>query len=82
MILECKVIKVVEVGLHTEFIGEIVDVKAKESVLDENNLPDVEKVKPIVWSVADMSYRKVGMPVADSFSVGKQFNKKANMRKI
>jgi flavin reductase (DIM6/NTAB) family NADH-FMN oxidoreductase RutF len=76
MILECKVIKVIEIGLHTEFIGEILDVKANEAVLDKNNHPDVAKLKPLVWSIGNMSYRKVGEQVGDSFSVGKQFNKK------
>jgi len=28
LILECKVIQIVEIGLHTEFIGEVIDVKA------------------------------------------------------
>ena len=28
LVIECKVIKIVEIGLHTEFIGEIMDVKA------------------------------------------------------
>jgi flavin reductase (DIM6/NTAB) family NADH-FMN oxidoreductase RutF len=78
MILECKVIKVVEIGLHTEFIGEIMDVKANKAVLGENNLPDVGKVKPLIWSLANMSYRKVGEHVGESFSIGKKFNKSAN----
>jgi flavin reductase (DIM6/NTAB) family NADH-FMN oxidoreductase RutF len=76
MILECKIIKVVEIGLHTEFIGEIMDVKANEAVLDENNLPDVGKVKPLIWSLANMSYRKVGEHVGESFLIGKKFNKR------
>jgi flavin reductase (DIM6/NTAB) family NADH-FMN oxidoreductase RutF len=42
LVIECKVIKVVEIGLHTEFIGEIVDVKADSFALEEN-LPDIEK---------------------------------------
>ena len=32
-VLECKVINVVEIGLHTMFIGEVLDVKADKSVL-------------------------------------------------
>ena len=75
MILECKVIKVVEIGLHTEFIGEILDVKANEIVLDANKLPDVEKLKPIIWSMAGMSYRTVGDEVGKAFAVGKQVAK-------
>ena len=76
VVLECKVIKVVEIGLHTEFIGEILDVKAQQTVLDENKMPDVEKVKPLVCSLANMSYRKVGKHVGKSFSIGKAIRKR------
>ncbi len=72
LVLECKVIKIVEIGLHTEFIGEIMDVKADSSVLNEKNLPDIEKMKPIIWNMAGMSYHKVGNPVGQAFSIGKE----------
>lgn len=72
LILECKVIKIVEIGLHTEFIGEILDVKADSSVLNEKNLPDIEKLKPIIWNIAGMTYHKVGSSVGQAFSIGKE----------
>ena len=72
LILECKVINIVEIGLHTEFIGEIMDVKADSSVLNEKNLPDIEKVKPIIWNIAGMTYHKVGSPIGKAFSIGKE----------
>jgi len=72
LILECKVIKIIEIGLHTEFIGEIVDVKADSLVLNEKGLPDIEKVKPIIWNPAEMTYNKVGKPVGQAFSIGKE----------
>jgi flavin reductase (DIM6/NTAB) family NADH-FMN oxidoreductase RutF len=72
LIIECKVFKIVEIGLHTEFIGEIMDVKADSSVLNEKNLPDIEKVKPIIWNMAGMTYHKVGNPVGEAFSIGKE----------
>ena len=80
MVLECKLINVVEIGLHTEFIGEIVDVKARKDVLGKNNLPDVEKIKPLIWSLSNMSYRKVGEHVGESFSIGKKLNEKKKRR--
>ncbi len=72
MIIECKVINIVEIGLHTEFIGEIKDVKVDSSVLNEKNLPDIEKVKPIIWNIAGMTYHKVGTPIGQAFSIGKE----------
>jgi flavin reductase (DIM6/NTAB) family NADH-FMN oxidoreductase RutF len=75
MTLECKAIKVVEIGLHTEFIGEIMDVKVKEDILGEDKLPDFGKLKPIIWSMTNMSYRNVGESIKKSFSIGKQVSK-------
>lgn len=71
LVLECKVIHTFEIGLHTQFIGEILDVKADESVLGEKGLPDIEKVRPIVFSPERRTYHKVGDYLGDAFSIGK-----------
>lgn len=76
LILECKVINVLEIGLHTQFVGEIVDVKADESVLDEGGLPNIEKVKPFVFSPEVRRYHKVGSYIGEAFSIGKSIRKK------
>jgi flavin reductase (DIM6/NTAB) family NADH-FMN oxidoreductase RutF len=70
--IECKVIQIIKIGLHTEFIGEIVDVKADSLVLNEKNLPDIKKVKPIIWNPAQMTYHKVGKRTGQAFSIGKK----------
>ena len=71
LILECKVIHTFEIGLHIQFIGEIFDVKAEESVLGEKGLPDIEKVRPIVFSPERRTYHKIGEYLGDAFSIGK-----------
>src|SRR3989339_86899 len=43
MILECRVIHHYEIGLHTHFVGEILDVKVDEDVLGDDGVPDIEK---------------------------------------
>jgi flavin reductase (DIM6/NTAB) family NADH-FMN oxidoreductase RutF len=72
LVIECKVIKIVEIGLHTEFIGEIVDVKADSIVLNEKNVPDIERMNPIIWNPAERSYHAVGKRVGQAFSIGKE----------
>ncbi|MFQ5963964.1 MAG: flavin reductase family protein [Candidatus Scalinduaceae bacterium] len=72
LILECKMIQVVEVGLHTQFIGEIVDVKADASVLGEKGLPDIEKLKPILYSPEIRTYHGVGKYLGQAFSIGRE----------
>ncbi|TRZ87186.1 MAG: flavin reductase family protein [Methanosarcinales archaeon] len=44
LVLECKLLHTIEIGLHTEFIGEIIDVKADEGVLGKDGLTDVGKL--------------------------------------
>lgn len=72
LILECNVIQMIEIGLHTEFIGEIMDVKADERVLDKTSLPDIKKVKPIVFSPGTRVYHGIGKRLGKSFSIGKR----------
>ncbi len=71
--LECKLIKQVDVGTHTMFIGEIIGMVADSEVLSPNQLPDIEKVRPMLWgSFGSMAYYGVGDNLGDAFSVGKE----------
>lgn len=72
LVLECKLIHTLEIGLHTQFVGEILDIKADESVLAENGLPVIEKVKPILYAPAEKAYFSVGKKIGDAFSIGKR----------
>lgn len=49
LVVECKVTTMVPVGSHTMFIGEIVDIKADESILDENGMPDPLKLATFLF---------------------------------
>jgi flavin reductase (DIM6/NTAB) family NADH-FMN oxidoreductase RutF len=60
LVLECKLIHTFEIGLHTQFIGEIMDVKADELVLTENHLTDIEKIKPIIFAPDGAGYYGIG----------------------
>jgi len=72
MVAECKVIRTVEIGLHIQFIGEILDVKCDTEALDDIGRPDPERIEPFVFSPANRVYYSVGGPVGDAFSVGKK----------
>ncbi len=72
VILECRLIETVKIGLHTEFIGEILDVKADADVLTKTNLPDMRKVKPLVWNTSGLTYHGIGKSVGRAFSIGKK----------
>lgn len=69
--LECKLLHTFEIGLHTQFIGEILDIKVDEAMLTENALPDIEKVKPILYAPEHRKYYGVGEFLGKAFSIGK-----------
>ena len=71
LILECRLLHTFEIGLHTQFIGEVLDVKVDDTVLDANGLPDIEKVKPILFTPSFRTYHRVGSKLGDAFSIGK-----------
>ena len=74
-ILECKVIQIHKIGLHTQFIGEIMDVKADESVLSGNNRPDIELIKPFLYAPDQGEYYSIGRPLGTAFSLGDIYKK-------
>jgi flavin reductase (DIM6/NTAB) family NADH-FMN oxidoreductase RutF len=60
MILECRVIHTYAIGLHTQFIGEIADVRVDEDLLDSDGKPDIAKVDPFVFAPESRSYLSLG----------------------
>jgi flavin reductase (DIM6/NTAB) family NADH-FMN oxidoreductase RutF len=71
-ILECKLLHSFKIGLHTQFIGEIVDVKVDESVMDANGNPDIEKVKPIIYATSSKTYHGIGKKIGNAWSIGRE----------
>ena len=72
MVLECKVIHHYEIGLHTHFVGEILDVKVDENALTDDGKPDIEKIRPIVYSPEVREYHGIGEYVGKAYSIGKK----------
>jgi flavin reductase (DIM6/NTAB) family NADH-FMN oxidoreductase RutF len=75
IVLECKLVQTMEVGIHTMFIGEIVDAKADESVLDGSGIPDITKIKPIIFVPEHRDYAGIGELLGTAFSIGKTLKK-------
>lgn len=72
MVLECKVIHHYEIGLHTHFVGEIMDVKIEEEMLTDEGKPDIEKIRPIVYSPEAQKYHGIGEFIGKAFEIGKK----------
>jgi flavin reductase (DIM6/NTAB) family NADH-FMN oxidoreductase RutF len=71
LVLECKVVAIHELGLHTQFIGEVIDAKVDDSVLLEDGHVDLEKLRPILWAMDPGAYFAVGDLVGKAWSIGK-----------
>lgn len=67
MRLECRLAKVNEDG---NIIGEIVNVSADESILDEDGLIDVAKLRPISYDPVHNEYWLLGQKVGNAFQDG------------
>ena len=75
LIIECKVIHTHEIGLHTQFIGEIKDIKADEEILNEQEIPLMGKVAPFVYGNGLRDYWSLGETIGQGFKIGKQYEK-------
>lgn len=75
LVIECRLSHTLELGVHTMIIGEIVDVKADEAVLDADGVPDIQKVRPLVYDPTRGRYLGVGPAVAKGFSIGRELLK-------
>lgn len=71
VVLECRLLQIVEIGLHTQFIGEIVDVKADTEVFGDDGFIDIMKIKPLIYDTSHKGYHGIGPLLGKAFSVGK-----------
>lgn len=67
MALECRLVKVNEDG---NIVGEIVNVNADESILDEQGLIDSAKLQAIAYDPVHNAYLKLGEKVGNAFRDG------------
>ncbi len=72
VVLECGLLHTFEIGLHTQFVGGILDVKANQDLLRSDGLPDMEKVKPIIFGPGVRNYFGLGDFLGDAFSIGNE----------
>jgi flavin reductase (DIM6/NTAB) family NADH-FMN oxidoreductase RutF len=74
LVLECQVTHTQEIGLHTQFIARILDVKAEADVLSEDGSLDIEKVRPIIFTPSQSTYHGIGARLGHAFSLGKKIS--------
>lgn len=75
MVVECKLFKTVELGVHVQMIGEIMDVKVDAEALTEEGKLNPIAADPLVFAPNAQGYYRMGALAGDAFAIGKQFKK-------
>lgn len=70
--VECRLRAVHEIGVHTQLVGEIIDVKVDEQCLDSAGNPDIRKVDPLLFAPGNRAYFAVGDYIGKAFAIGKK----------
>lgn len=71
--LECEVVHTVTVGSHTQVTGEVKNILADESILDDKDKIVLEKLKPMIYDEEHLRYLNIGEKIADAFKTGSDF---------
>jgi flavin reductase (DIM6/NTAB) family NADH-FMN oxidoreductase RutF len=71
LVMECKLVQVVELGLHTQFIGEVMDAKVDESIIGNCGAIDIKRLNPLVFTTDTQDYYGIGSFKGKVFSAGK-----------
>lgn len=72
LVVECRLRHELEIGLHTLFVGEVVDVKVDGDCLDDRGNPDPAKVKACIYAPAAGMYFGFGEALGKGFVIGRE----------
>jgi flavin reductase (DIM6/NTAB) family NADH-FMN oxidoreductase RutF len=76
LILECRLRQTLEIGSHTMFIGEIVDVKADENILTEEGTIDLEKFRGFFFQPGRGKFYQYGEFLGDVAALAEKIKAK------
>ena len=74
--LECRVVHILNLGSHALVIGQVEGAYASEDCLT-NGMPDVKKIRPIIFDIDFRRYLAFGDVIAESHKVGLELKKRA-----
>jgi flavin reductase (DIM6/NTAB) family NADH-FMN oxidoreductase RutF len=70
--IECKLVKQVDLGLHTMFVGEVMDVKAEEKYVTPEGHLDIERLDPMLFSTFSRRYYTPGRRLGNAYDMGRK----------
>ncbi len=63
----CELFKTVELGSHTQFIGEIKDILIDDDKLSTGGTPDISKIDALIYDNAAKNYHRIGDKVSNAY---------------
>lgn len=58
--MECTLLHRLDIGSHTQFIGQVIDVKADAEILNEKGVPVAGKIDPLISCAGERAYYALG----------------------
>lgn len=73
--LQCTVANLLDLGSHVLIIGKIEETYVSDNCLTKGK-PDIEKVRPFLYTTYEESYRQIGNVIGKAFSIGRELKEK------
>ncbi len=72
LVLECKLFDTLRINRHTQFIGEVQDVKINENCIDEAGKIILSQLNPVVYATNCGAYYGLGDVLGIGYQIGKK----------
>ncbi len=69
--VECRLYKSLELGTHTWFVGETLEVHVDEALVRDDGKIDVQSLDPLAYSTSVGEYWSMGTPLGRAYDIGK-----------
>ncbi|MCI8534114.1 MAG: flavin reductase family protein [Hungatella sp.] len=76
VVMECELLEFLETEYVSGIVGKIVNVKAEETVLNENGKVDPVKLQALIFDQFQHGYYTTGKQIAKAWNAGAQLMKK------
>lgn len=73
--LECEVVHTVTIGSHMQITGEVKNILADESILNEKGRILLDRLRPIIYDEEQVQYLTLGKKASDAFRPGMEMKK-------
>ena len=76
--LECEVVHTTTVGSHMQITGEVKNILADDSIVNEKGKILLNKLQPLIYDEEAFAYFGIGEKIADAFKTGAEVKKSLN----